>query len=106
MAIELAAIATIVSGLVEGARLLSANFAKDEARPRKTDDRVTSLEERVDAIAAHEKEQAELVAGLGEQLKNLVTASERLEARAKVATWLASAALLVSAGAVLVLLVR
>lgn len=83
MALQFGTIATIVTGLVEGAKLLSAGVPAKE--PPATSDKAeltAALKKRVTALESHEADQALLVEQLAEQLKELAAAGDRLSTRA------------------------
>jgi len=107
MPLEFGSIAAIVTGLVEGANLLSSRFSsKEPATAPMTTDRMTEIEERLAAIEAHETDQDRLVERLAEQLENLAAASEHLNRRVSLLLGLSAGALLLSLGALLVALLR
>ncbi|NTW28675.1 MAG: hypothetical protein HGA39_04855 [Coriobacteriia bacterium] len=109
MALDLRMIATIVSGLVEGTKLVSAQLPKKSAGTsdnRSSSDVLTGLESRIAAVETHEKDQDRLLRGLAEQLENLVVASEQLNSRVKLLFVLSAAAFVLSAGTLLFVLLR
>ena len=85
MALQFGTIKTIVTGLVEGAKLLSSGIpAKDSSTTAEKVDSTTALEERVSSLERHEADQDVLVAQLAVQLKELAAAGDRLNSRAMI----------------------
>ena len=83
MALQFGAIAKIVTGLVEGAKLLSSEILdKGSSTTAEKADGKTALEERVSSLERHEADQDVLVEQLAVQLKELAAAGDRLNSRA------------------------
>ncbi|MDA3935443.1 MAG: hypothetical protein PF636_01070 [Actinomycetota bacterium] len=83
MALQFGTIAKIVTGLVEGAQLLSSGApAKGSNTTDEKADVATALEERVSSLERHEADQGVLVEQLAVQLKELAAAGDRLNRRA------------------------
>ena len=109
MALQFGTIATIVTGLVDGAKLLSTHFPASEAGTGKSSgaaDVLATVEPRLEAMAVHEGEQDALLKGLAEQLENVAAASQQLDRRVFRLTLLAAAALVVGLGTLLLVMVR
>lgn len=97
MALQFGTIATIVTGLVEGAKLLSAGVPAKE--PPATSDKAeitAALKKRVASLERHEADQAVLIEQLAEQLKELAAAGDRLSTRARMFFVASGIALLLS----------
>lgn len=103
MSLQFDAIASIVTGLVEGARLVSSRLPKKESREAGPDS-AAELDSRVSAIESHATEQDRLIQALAEQLENLAAASEELNGRVRILLWVSGAALLVGLAGLLVAL--
>ena len=103
MALEFAAIATIVGGLVEVAQMVSKRIHMKESG---SDGTRLDVEDRVAALEKNEAERAPLVLKLAEQLENAAAAGEALNRRVRLLLAVSSAALLISLVALLVAVLR
>lgn len=84
MALQFGTIAKIVTGLVEGAQLLSSGApAKGSSAPAAKAAGTTALEGRVSSLERHEADQGVLVEQLAVQLKELAAAGDSLNSRAR-----------------------
>ena len=104
MVLQFGAIAKIVGGLVDVARVVSSRIPKKE--PGVTDAGLPSLEGRVAALEKIEGEQTLLVQKLAEQLENIAAAAEKLNQRVTLLLAVSAGALLLSIVALLVALLR
>jgi hypothetical protein len=104
MVLQFGAIANIVGGLVEVARMVSSRIPKKESGV--TDARLPSLEERVAALEKIQGEQTPLVQKLAEQLENVAAAGEKLNQRVTLLLAVSAGALLLSIVALLVEFLR
>jgi hypothetical protein len=104
MALEFAAIAKVVSGLVDVAGMVASRIPKKESGA--TEASPHSLGERVVALEKIQGEQTPLVQKLAEQLENVAAAGEKLNQRVKLLFAVSAGALLLSIAAVLVALLR
>ncbi|GEM_PF-6222710 len=83
MAVQFGTIAKIVTGLVEGSKLLSSGIPdKGQGTAAGKADAATALEGRVSSLERHEADQNVLVEQLAVQLKELAAAGDRLNSRA------------------------
>ena len=103
MALEFAAIANIVGGLVEVAQMVSKRIPIKESG---SDGTRLDVEDRVAALEKNEAERAPLVQKLAEQLENAAAAGEALNRRVRLLLAVSSAALLISLVALLVAVLR
>jgi hypothetical protein len=104
MALQFGAIANIVGGLAEVAKMVSSRIPKKESGV--TDVGLPSLEERVTAIEKIQGEQTPLLQKLAEQLENVAAAGEKLSQRVALLLAVSAGALLLSIVAVLVAFLR
>ena len=96
MALQFGNIATIVTGLVEGAKLLSSGTANASGTKADKVDVTTALKNRVSQLERHEADQNVLVERLAEQLKELAAAGDRLNSRVMMLLVVSGVALVVS----------
>jgi hypothetical protein len=104
MALQFGAIANIVGGLAEVAKMVSSRIPKKESGV--TDASLPSLESRVAALEKIQGEQTPLLQKLAEQLENVAAAGEKLSQRVTLLLAVSAGALLLSIVAVLVAFLR
>lgn len=111
MPLNFNAIATIVTGLVEGAKMVSPHLGKPTPAPKPrpaapASDMRPDLTPRVVAIEERQAEQEALLHGIAEQLENVAVAGARLNRHVRILFVVSGASLVISIGTLILLLVQ
>lgn len=102
-------IATIVTGLVEGAKIVSPHLSKPAPAPKPRPTQVAEarpdLTPRVVAVEARQDQQEALLRGLAEQLENVALAGGQLNRQVRMLFIASGVSLLISIAALVLALV-